>query len=167
MKRKHFFLLVGLATLLAVGGLLAAGVAGGLFLAKSDAEAVPSKPRAASPTPYAEPQPLVGKQSPTEAPTVIGPSERAVDKDVMQWAGKNLGGDKLKDVTKGRPYKVNVYQDSGKSAMNRAKVDLNRNDKWDEKWTFDGPNITRQIAPADDENYSETYIWNGSAWAKQ
>ena len=106
-------------------------------------------------------------ETPAEAPAGGGPSERPVDKDVMQWAGKSLGSDKLKDVTKGRPYKVNLYQDSGKSTMNRAKLDLNRNDKWDEKWTFDGPNITRQVAPADDENYTETYIWNGSAWAKQ
>jgi hypothetical protein len=85
----------------------------------------------------------------------------------MRYAGKSLGSDKIKDATKGRPYKVNLYQDAGKSTMNRAKVDLDRDDKWDEKWTFDGDAITRQVAPNDDDNYTETYMWDGNAWAKQ
>ncbi len=173
MKRKHFFLLAGLATVLVVGGLLATGVVGGLFLATTEAESVkPTARPAAQPAvnPAFAPQspsPAVAPDNPGKPPTINGPSERDVDKDVMRWAGKDLGSKKLKDVTKGRPYKVNVYQDSGNSTMNRAKVDLNRNDKWDEKWTFDGSNISRKVAPADDENYSETYVWNGSAWTKE
>lgn len=164
MKRKHFLLLASLVGVLLVGGLLAAGAAGGFFLASSE----PKKATGHPPAPSPAFQPAVPQaETPVEAPAFGGPSERPVDKDVMQWAGKSLGSDKLKDVTKGRAYKVNLYQDSGKSTMNRAKLDLNRNDKWEEKWTFDGPNITRQVAPADDENYTETYIWNGSAWAKQ
>ncbi len=175
MKRKHFLLLAGLAAVLVVGGLLATGVVGGLFLASTEAESL--KPTA-QPDPVAQPavNPALTPQAPSPGATPVnpdqpsaisGPSERDVDKAVMRWAGKDLGSKKLKDVTKGRPYKVNVYQDSGNSTMNRAKVDLNRNDKWDEKWTFDGSSISRKVAPADDENYSENYVWNGSAWAKE
>jgi multidrug efflux pump subunit AcrA (membrane-fusion protein) len=99
--------------------------------------------------------------------TSDGPSEREVDRAVMKWAGRDLGGSKKKDVTKGKPYKVNLYQDDGHTAMNRAKVDLDRDDKWDEKWTFDGDDISRQVAPADDEDYSEAYVWSGDSWAAQ
>ncbi|MEZ4219741.1 MAG: hypothetical protein R3B13_02350 [Polyangiaceae bacterium] len=167
MKRKHFLLLGGLVTLLVLGGVAAAGVAGGFFMAQSSTSESPkSTPTPMAPEPVLNPQ-IAPVAAPAPAAAVNGPSERDVDKEVMRFAFRPLGSDKLKDVTKGRPYKVNLYQDSGKSQMNRAKVDLNRNDKWDEKWTFDGPNITREVAPADDENYTEKYIWNGKAWAKQ
>lgn len=74
---------------------------------------------------------------------------------------------KKKDITKGRPYKINLYQDAGKNSVNRAKVDLDRDDKWDEKWTFDGSNISRKVAPAADESYSESYVWNGAEWVNE
>jgi hypothetical protein len=48
--------------------------------------------------------------------------------------------------------------------VNRAKIDLDRDDKWDEKWTFDGTNISRKVSPNDDEDYSQEYDWNGSEW---
>lgn len=91
---------------------------------------------------------------------------RDVDKLLMlDWAGRSISSPKLKDITKGRPYKVNVYQDAGKSAVNRAKVDLDRDDKWDEKWTFEeGGGITRKVAPSDDEDYSTVEVWNGERW---
>jgi len=92
---------------------------------------------------------------------------RDVDRFLTAWAGKDLGTKKRKDVTKGRPYKVNLYQDEGVGSVNRAKVDLDRDDKWDEKWTFDGPNISRKVAPADDENYSQTSVWNGTEWVAE
>lgn len=95
------------------------------------------------------------------------PNTRRVDSDVMKWAGKALGSSKKKDITAGKPYKVNLYQDAGNATLNRAKVDLDRDDKWDEKWTFDGDRITRKVAPADDENYTESYIWTGSEWSRQ
>jgi hypothetical protein len=95
-----------------------------------------------------------------------GPSGREVDGVVLGYRGRALGSDKLKDVTAGRPYKVNVYQDAGKATANRAKVDLDRDDKWDEKFTFDGDRVERQVAPQDDENYSETWLWDGSGWTR-
>lgn len=96
-----------------------------------------------------------------------GPAMRDVDKAVMAWAGKDLGKKKIKDAIKGRGFKVNLYQDSGKSAVNRAKVDLDRDDKWDEKWTFDGANVSRKVSPNDDEDYTESSVWDGSQWVSQ
>ncbi|HMV68423.1 MAG TPA: hypothetical protein PKA64_16360 [Myxococcota bacterium] len=96
-----------------------------------------------------------------QAPPAVG---RPVDADVLVWRGRDLGTDKRKDVTSGKPYKVNVYQDAGNATANRAKVDLDRDDKWDEKITFEADRVVREVAPADDEQYTETYTWDGSGW---
>jgi len=72
---------------------------------------------------------------------------------------------KIKDASEGRPFKINIYSDGG-SRLERAKVDLDRDDRWDEKWSFgaDG-SVLRQVAPADDENYSEIFLLEaGARW---
>ncbi|MFT5686695.1 MAG: hypothetical protein ACI8RZ_007651 [Myxococcota bacterium] len=114
--------------------------------------------------PVAAPQPVT---SSTSSPPIAAVSSAAATPEavVMQYAGKDLGTSKKKDVTSGQPFKVNVYQDDGHSVVNRAKVDLDRDDKWDEKWTFDGGTITRQIAPGDDESYTVTQHWDGATWS--
>jgi hypothetical protein len=99
---------------------------------------------------------------------VDGPSERPVDKAVMGWFGKDLGDSKRKDVTSGQPYKVNLYQDAGNSSVNRAKIDLDRDEKWDEKWTFKGSEISRKVSSADDDStYDQEFVWQGGAWVKR
>lgn len=107
--------------------------------------------------------------STTTAPAVTttgGAGLRAVDNDMLALV-KGPAQEKVKDATKGKPYKINLYSDDGQR-FNRAKVDLNRNDKWDESWTFksDGT-IERQVAPADDESYSEVYVVKDGAWVKK
>jgi hypothetical protein len=106
---------------------------------------------------------------PTPAPAVPvdAPSGRAVDRVVLGYRGKNLGADKLKDVSAGQSFKVNVYQDAGEATANRAKVDLDRDEKWDEKYTFGPDGVEREVAPNDDEAYSEVWTWTGSGWARK
>ncbi len=79
---------------------------------------------------------------------------------VLSYQGRDLGSAKLKDVSEGQRFKVNVYQDEGNSTANRAKVDVDRDDKWDQKWTFDGATVSVKIAPADDEDYSQQGHWS-------
>jgi hypothetical protein len=95
------------------------------------------------------------------------PTGRPVDAVVVRYLGQPLGSPKRKDVTSGKPYKVNVYQDDGEPVANRAKVDLDRDDRWDEKWTWDAGVISRQTAPGDDEVYTVTEVWQQGAWAKR
>jgi hypothetical protein len=92
---------------------------------------------------------------------------RPHDAEVLAWKDKSIPGDKDKDVSRGKPYKVAVYKDAGQKTVNRAKVDLNRNGKDDEKYSFEPDKIQLQRAPADDEKYSETYRWNGTGWTKK
>ena len=106
-----------------------------------------------------------GASAGAAAAPVVG-AGRPVDVDLMTWKGRDLGSDKKKDVTSGKPYKINVYQDAGQTTANRAKVDLDRDDKWDEKITFEPTRITREVAPADDEQYVERYHWDGAGWVR-
>ena len=90
-----------------------------------------------------------------------------MDKVVSRYLGRSLGSEKLKDVTKGQPYKVNVYQDAGEPGANRAKIDLDRDDLWDEKWTLKDGAVSRKVAPNDDENYSVEEDWQDGGWARR
>lgn len=169
MKLRNFLLLAG--------GLAALGIGGATMMCSSDKEEAPkesgAEPEAVVATEPTKPevetmQPLVED---TDGDTEVdnsGDGEttglRDVDNELMSWIGKDLGSKKRKDAVKGNAWKINLYQDAGKTAMNRAKVDLDRDDKWDEKWTFDGKNISRKVSPADDENYSEEFDWSGSDW---
>lgn len=91
-----------------------------------------------------------------------------VHRAVLAASKQNISGDKGKDALPGRPYKVNLYKDPGQTRVNRLKLDLDRDDKWDEKWTLeDGGKVKRQIAPADDENYTLEYRLEGEYWRKK
>ncbi len=159
MKLKTF---VGIAVVVVFGaGVLTTGAAVMLWPSTDGVEYVPPP---ASAVPGAAP---AAPTAPPAAPATPTGNLTPVQKVVMGYANKDLGSKKLKDVSKGKPYKINVYQDDGQSTANRAKVDLNRNDRWDEKWTFDGDSVQRKVAPADDENYTEVYLWNGEDWAPE
>ena len=121
-----------------------------------------------SPTKPTTPTTPTTKSADATPSAVLGPGVmplRDMDRAVLELAKVSIGGDKKKDALPGRPYKVNLYQDRGSATPNRAKVDLNRNDKWDEKWTFEpGGKVTRQVAPADDERYTEEWRRDGERW---
>jgi len=114
--------------------------------------------------PVAEPVAAVSAAPPAAKEPAQAPVGRDVDQAALKWQGKTISGGKVKDATKGRAYKINVYQDDGEASVNRLKIDLDRDDKWDEKWTFDGPNVSRKIAPNDDEDYTQSHVWSGEAW---
>lgn len=151
MKLRNFLILAGLVV---AGGITA------LVLTYEPSPPAPAEPAQAFELP-GESSPRI---EPPKAVTAVA-GEDALTTQVRGMAGRTLSGGKGKDVTSGRPYKVNLYQDSGHTQVNRAKVDLNRNEKWDEKWTFEPDGrITRQIAPADDENYTVKRIFENGAW---
>jgi hypothetical protein len=154
-----------------------AGAAGGLLLlcagivagggALTDAVTGPPAPGPALSTLQpveVEAPPAAGPAPAAPEASVVGDGLRDVDREAMSWRGKALKSDKGKDVSAKRPYKINVYQDSGNKTVNRLKIDLDRDDKWDEKWDFDGDELRRQVAPGDDEQYTQTFRWSGNGW---
>jgi hypothetical protein len=126
----------------------------------------PDEPRPLADTPPT-PTPTDDTKPIDDEPRPANDNLRDVDRELMSWVGKDLGSKKKKDARKGNAWKINLYQDDGNSTMNRAKVDLDRDDKWDEKWTFDGKNISRKVSPNDDEDYADEYDWDGSTWMKR
>ncbi len=120
------------------------------------------------PTPDPEPVSISGPEGPHEVLEVPEKPEAGgsqIDAEILTYVGQDLGEPKKKDVSSGKPYKINVYQDEGHSTANRAKVDLDRDDKWDIKVTFDEA-ISRKLSSQDDENYDVEEIWNGEGWAR-
>ena len=57
------------------------------------------------------------------------------------------------------------------SLPNRLKIDLNRNDRWDEKWSLERAGgvlaVKRHVAPADDEQYRDEYRLDGAHWRRK
>lgn len=166
----------------AIVAILALGVCGvgtaalfmyGLFDGDSSSSELLEHVEPAAAAPIASPGPITTVVVPAAEPATQAVANtansklRAWDKVVFDNQGRNLGSDKLKDVSKGQSWKVNLYQDAGQASMNRAKVDLDRDDKWDEKYTLEAGTILRQVAPADDENYTETYRWSGTDWVRE
>jgi len=160
VKRSRFLMVaLGALAFLGVGGAMALRSAPQAEIAVVPQPVVVPQP-AAAPQPVVVPQPAVASE----------PAEYAGLPDygktlLSKWQGRDLGSSKAKDVSKGQRYKINVYQDAGHSTANRAKVDLDRDDKWDEKWTFEpAGGVTRKVAPGDDENYTVEQRWVDGAW---
>lgn len=162
MKLRNFLILAVIGAAV-VFGLAGAGLAS-LFHGSSSSVPV-SAPVAVVPAPSV-PAPPAAPAAPA-APSIPVDSARPWDAFLIGKAGSAISGDKVKDASGSTSYKVNLYQDSGSSTINRAKVDIDRDDKWDEKWTFAADGITRQVAPADDEQYAETWLWDGSGWRRR
>ena len=163
IRLRTFLWAAGIAV--ALGALVFCG--GSLLLPTLGVALVSAPPPPAAdqdgqPIPTTPVAPFTQTASPGPAPTTAG--LRDVDQDAMAFQGRALGTEKQKDVTSGKPYKINVYQDAGQPSANRLKIDLDRDDKWDEKWTFEPGKIARQVAPADDEAYTQTFVWDGTAW---
>ncbi len=94
-------------------------------------------------------------------------SLRPMDAEILAAARAGMDRGKAKDIFPRAPYKVSLYEDDSKTWGNRVKVDLNGDQKWDEKWEFSASgDVRRQVAPADDEHYTEEYVLVGKSWVK-
>ncbi len=94
---------------------------------------------------------------------------RPFDEEIIRLFEQTPSSGKVKDATPDRPYKVNLYAEGGKHV--RAKVDLNRNNKWDEKWSVEEKNgeriYKRQVSPSDDDtNYPDKFKLRHKMWEK-
>ncbi|MCO4774250.1 MAG: hypothetical protein KDA24_29760 [Deltaproteobacteria bacterium] len=94
---------------------------------------------------------------------------RDVDKLLLlDWKGRDIKSSKRLDVTKGRPYRVAVFQGDGRREVTEAKVDLDRDDLWDERWIFEeAGRVRREVAPKDDENFTRFELLRGNQFVPE
>ena len=185
MKYTTFRALVGTGALVIGGGALALGLVqcGSCMRERNEDQArlaareaekerhrpkpllPPAQPPAGSPV-AAPPTPPAGPVG-TQAATEEGPL-RDLDRKLLARVKQGISGASQKDAVRGEAWKVNLYKDAGKTQINRAKVDFDRDEKWDEKWTFeDDGRVKRQVAPADDESYTVELRLEGERWRRK
>jgi hypothetical protein len=167
MRFKTFRMIV-------IGGLAVAGLGGVIGAATCCKKEQASEPAPVAKKVEESPKPTVAK--PTAEPTQTTPSDptgdtvelRPMDQQILDLLAKDSSTDKLKDAFPGKSFKANIYRDGAGTKFNRVKIDLNRNDKWDEKWSVEveggKETIKRQVAPADDEKYTHDYRLVGGKW---
>lgn len=98
--------------------------------------------------------PAAAAAAPASAPPA-GPLERAAQ---MMLQGRATSK-KAKDALSGSPVKVNLYDDDGDGRWDRAKVDSDRNDSWDESWTRKGEVLERKLGAT-----GQVEVWTGAGW---
>jgi len=94
---------------------------------------------------------------------------RKIDNEVLNLIRNcTASSDKIKDVYPNRSYKINLYRDQGFKHCNRVKIDFDRDDKWDEKWTIDRDFIIkRDVSSRDDEVYDQKFILVDNKWQRK
>jgi hypothetical protein len=128
------------------------------------APVAPAPAPAPAPTPAPAPAPAPAPVAPAPAAPAAG-GLRALDQEILARARAGISGEKANDAIKGKGYKVNLYSDAKDRRVNRLKLDLDKDGKWDEKWTFEPDGrVKRQVATKDDETYDESYLLDGTAW---
>jgi hypothetical protein len=109
-------------------------------------------------------------QSPGPTPTPSNTGLRRVDQMIVDLLNRqtNVTSDKIKDAFPRESFKVNIYRDGNGSTWTRLKVDLDRDEKDDEKWTLAaGQPDKRQVSTNDDGQYDREYRWRGGQWVEK
>lgn len=152
-------------TLMVAGGALcvAAGAAGAAMTCsgRSSPAVATAEPKLTASSP---PREAAAVTRLTAAPSVEAAALRPMDKALLDKVHEPLRADHQSDAFPQQAYRVNVYQEAGHTTPNRLEVDLNRNEKWDERWTIEGAAIKREVAPADDENFTREYVLENGSW---
>jgi hypothetical protein len=109
----------------------------------------------------------VAALAPAAPPAVAEPAPvdglRAVDRDALALLRRPVA-EKVKDATRGRPYKINAYSDDGKR-WNRLKIDLDRDEQWDESWSIKpGGRIERKLSRRDETGARAYRLVDERAW---
>lgn len=118
------------------------------------------------PTATTPPAPTASREP---QPRPKGEALRPIDRDVLDALDVGISGKKTKDAFANKPIKVSLYQDA--DFINRLKLDLDRDGKWDEKWTISREGgvrkIKRKVAPNDDDQYTVEYRLREGVWVRK
>ena len=108
--------------------------------------------------------------SPASTPVPSNNGLRREDQMIIDLLNKQstATSDKIKDAFPKEKFKVNIYRDGSGSTWTRLKLDLDRDEKDDEKWTLSaGQPDKRQVSTRDDGQYDREYRWRGGQWVEK
>lgn len=144
--------------LVAAFALLLPMVLGRLFTAwraQVEADRPPS-----APGPVAEPG-LPAPPGPADGAPAHEAVLRPVDRAMFALVESAFRMEPKTDLRPKEPYRIDFAKpDDGPP---RAMLDLDRDGQFDEVWTY-GPQIVREVSPADDGRWTERFRWEGSDW---
>ena len=133
-----------------------------------------TSPQPTSPAPTLDPQPVAAPEpkpepalapstsptppveAPTECPLNVLADHKALATRLLSARATSK---KIKDVNRGAGIKINLYDDQGDGVWDRAKLDLDRDDSWDESWTHKSGRVERKCTAT-----SARAVWTGSGW---
>ncbi len=97
---------------------------------------------------------------PEPAPSPAGSAQAQRYREVMRLTSALAPQKKQKDALgSGSPWKVNLYDDAADGRWDRVKLDRDRDDTWDEKWTRKGEVIERKLTAT-----GKVLVFRGGAW---
>jgi hypothetical protein len=104
--------------------------------------------------------------APTPPPPPI--DLRDLDRQILGVvaAPANIQGRVARDITSGKPMRVQVFKNYNQTAVERVQIDFDRDDQWDEKWSVRGQEVSRAVSPKDDGKYSERYALKNGKWQR-
>lgn len=114
--------------------------------------------------------PPLASTSPKANQSPVNSAGRSADQAVVEFLNRqpNATGDRIKDAFPRESFKVNIYRDGDSQTWTRLKIDLDRDEKDDEKWTLNnGQPDKRQVSTRDDGNYDREYRWRGAQWVEK
>ena len=108
--------------------------------------------------------------SPVSTPTPSNTGLRREDQMIIDLLNRQstATSDKIKDAFPKEKFKVNIYRDGTGTTWTRLKLDLDRDEKDDEKWTLNaGQPDKRQVSTRDDGQYDREYRWRDGQWVEK
>ena len=135
-------------------------IGGFVLLGRSCGSSRPEREAAGNPSP-------VTTETQTAQRPLVSPDggSNFRDKLIVDYLNshRQATGDKLKDALPREAFKVNLYADNGSATWNRLKIDLDRDEKWDEKWDLENAQpVKRHVSTRDNEVYDQEFRWQGS-----
>lgn len=121
-------------------------------------------------TPRKTERATIATSTPTATPVQSNTNARTADQAVVEFLNRqpNATGERIKDAFPRESFKVNIYRDGNSPTWTRLKIDLDRDEKDDEKWTLaNGQPDKRQVSTRDDGNYDREYRWRGAQWVEK
>ncbi|MFT5356564.1 MAG: hypothetical protein ACI9KE_003789, partial [Polyangiales bacterium] len=86
---------------------------------------------------------------------------------LLTQQGRTLDVPLERDAREGVPWHVDLYQEDGSDMITGAHLDLDRDGRADQRWTYEGEErVLREVSSGDDEVYDQLWEWTDAGWSE-